>query len=98
VANYILTIRPQEYNEDRLFKVRGRRTKAGSKRAIEEYERRNGIRQGYHRLSRYYKLEGVRTEWNAPQLLSRGKQEFVTRHQCVLLTSSPSVLKDLATG
>jgi len=61
------------YDEDRLVKGRSRRTKAGSKSADEEYERRNETRLEYQRLSRYYPLEGGRTEWNASRLLSRGE-------------------------
>ena len=69
-------IRPKVYNRDRLVKGWGRRTKAGSKGADEEYERRNGIREVYQRLSRYYKLEDGQTAWSAPRLLSRGEHDF----------------------
>ena len=62
------------YSGDRLAKGRGLRTKSGSKEADGEYERRNGTRQVYQELSRYYRLEEGWAVWSVPQLLSRGKR------------------------
>ena len=65
------------YSEDRLSGGRvtapKHRTKAGSKNADEEYEKRNGTRLAYQRLSKYYQLEVGQASWGAPQLLSKGK-------------------------
>ena len=69
-------IRDKVYNKDRLVKGRGRRTKAGSRDADDEYERRNGTREAYQKLSRYYYLEDGRFAWTVPRLLSKGKHKF----------------------
>lgn len=61
------------YNEDRLSTGRGSRTKVGSRRADKEFERRNGTREVYQRLSRYYILQGKRSRWDATELLVEGK-------------------------
>jgi len=75
-ANFVSGIRSQVYGEDRLVKGHGRRTKAGMRDADSEYERRNGTRQEYQRLSRYYRLEDGKMLWTVPRLLSRGKHKF----------------------
>ena len=67
--------KPRVYDEARLVRGRGRRTKEGSKNADEEYARRNGIRLVYQRLSRYYQLELGQVAWSVPRLLLRGKHE-----------------------
>jgi hypothetical protein len=64
------------YDEHRLFKGRGRRTKVGTKNADDECERRDGTREAYRELSRYYPLEEQRTEWRTPQLLLKGERRF----------------------
>ena len=61
------------YNEDRLYKGRSRRTRAGSKVPDYECGKRSERRQVYERLSRYYQLEGGRSEWRTTQLLPKGK-------------------------
>ena len=66
-------LRGPVYAEDHLLKGHGRRKGVGSKGADEEYERRNGTRQVYQNLSRYYRLERGRSAWSAPQLLLMGK-------------------------
>ena len=64
------------YNEDRLHKVNGQRTGAVSKRADREWERRNGTRLVYKRLSRLYRLEGGREFWTTTELVSKGKHGY----------------------
>ena len=95
-ADILTVLKPGVYDEDRLVRGRGRRTKAGSKNADEEYARRNRTRLEYQRLSRHYQLELGRTAWSMPRLLSNGKHESghsVPRR--FTHPSSPSVLEDL---
>ena len=90
-ADIITIFRKPVYDEDRLFKGHGRRTRAGNKEADEEYERRNETRQVYQTLSRCYHLEGNRRTWRAPQLLSKGKHLIVHYRgdPLIQLSSSP---------
>jgi len=75
-SDIISVIRQPVYDEDCLFKGHGRRTRVGSKGADEEYERRNGTRQVYQKLSRCYRLKGGRSAWSTPELLSMGKHGY----------------------
>jgi len=75
-ADFISRIRQEVHDKDHLVEGQGRRTKAGTKNADKEFDRRNGTRQEYQRLSRYYRLEGEKTMWTVPRLLSRGKHEL----------------------
>lgn len=74
-AELISMIWKPVYNGDRLFKGHVQRTGVGSDRAEVEYRRRNGTREVYEKLSRYYPLEGSTSAWTTTQLLVKGKHE-----------------------
>ena len=62
--------------EPRLMGWQGHRTKAGSKVADGEFERRNETRTVYQRLSQYHPLEEGRSARSVPRLLLRGEHGF----------------------
>lgn len=57
--------------------IHGRGTKVRSRAATAEARRRDGIRTVNEELSKYYELPDDRTEWECPELLSKGKHDHV---------------------
>jgi len=75
VVGVLRRTRDPEYEEHRLAKGRGIRTKTGSKTANKEYERRNVERRYYQEISQYYELGLGQEVWTRPSLLLKGKHK-----------------------